>query len=270
MELRLEWNESHPASRALSNNPQPTPERVSRPVAKSPTSTMAWGWDADGEPVWVRRWPDGRPENALGSYREAADALASIDVAVPGPVAVPNAHTLVLVRRPWVDDPGSVSSDLISSYVLHGLEEILKTGRLVLTGKPHVTWGGTLVIEDIVGVLRLEQVDRCALFHVLAALVRRDRTALAAAISAVRGSYDDRSDLAVRRCTAGLLVEWTPTSFAVALREIARALTAGGAGCAYLFEAVTSEVIHRLDLAHDHQVPVRSTDVRAVLDRCRG
>lgn len=161
-----------------------------------------------------------------------------------------------------------MSRGLISSYVKHALEETLTTGRLILTGKPHITASGTLVIEDIVDVLRLEHVDRCVVFQVLAALVRRDRGMLASAIEAARESYDDRCDLAVRRCTAGLLVEWTPTSFALALREIARTFTAGGAGCAHLFDAVTGELTHRLDLAHEYHVPVGSADVAHVLDRC--
>jgi len=266
MRPRLEWNESCRAFRSLLDGPRPTHGRISRPIATAADGTMAWGWDAAAEPVWVRRWHGGRPAKLRLRYREAAAALSSLGVEVPDVVGMPDVRTVLLDRRPW--SASSPAGGIISSYVENALEDVIKTGRLVVTGRPHVTASGTLVIEDIVDVVRLEHVDRCVVFEVSSALVRRDRRALASAIDWARGSYDDRCDLAVRRCTAGLLLEWTATSFALALHEIARALTAGSAGRTHLFEAVADELTHRLDLTHQHRVPVQSADVARILERC--
>lgn len=253
---RLSWHPWSRAALAMLRDPQPTPGRRSQPVADGPSGSMQWGWGREGQPVWIRTWSGGVPEGYDVVRAEAAHALAPFDAIVPAIVGAATPEAMLLDRMGWAAPAVTPVDDIVRRFVESSLLDALASGRCVITGEVHVLEDERLVIEDIGGIHRLETVDRAVLFGAIEALVAGSTTRLEALIAEVTGGLDDHRRWVAKRCVAGLLLEWSPVSFTLALRDIARTLLVSRSTYAFAFAVVTDEVAHRADLAHRHRCPL--------------
>lgn len=181
----------------------------------------------------------------------------------------PDSRTTILSRAPWGSREQEVLAEPLRRYVADAIIDPLTTGRVALTGMPHATRGGGLVVDDVMGVMRVEHVDRELFVQVLHALVARDRDELGRVLEARLGGLDDGCERVVWRRSVGLRVEWSRLAFLLALREISRMLVERDAAGAAVFGMLTDELTRRADLAHEHPehlVLQHSSELAALLD----
>ena len=231
---------------------------------------LQWSWYRHGQPIWIRTWFAGTPEDYDAVRAEAAQGLAPFDAVVPPIIEFTDAETVCLDRLGWADPDVAPADDIVRRFVESSLVDALASGRCVIAGEAHVLPNRCLVVEDVGGIYRLEAVDRAVLLGAVEALVAGSTTRLESVIAAATGGLDDRQRWIAKRCATGSLVEWSPLGFILALRTIARTLLEGGSSHATAFAAVADEIAHRANLAHRHRCPrsfASPTGVHKLLER---
>lgn len=245
---RLRWDWTSRPMRALLRNPAPVAGRLSRPVARSTSGNLRWGWSDEASPIWVRRWHAGVPSDVQDVRAEAADAFAAIGVMVPNLSLQLSRTEAAVVRVPWGSTVAKPRDGTIAAFVEESLRGPLMSGRLVISGEAHVVRDGTLAVEDVGGIVRLEAVDRNLLREILDALAHRDAQRLRHVIESETGGYCDEQALIVKKCSVCLGIEWNALSLTLALRKICDCLIAGGAPSATYLRAVIDELVARTAL----------------------
>jgi hypothetical protein len=189
---------------------------------------------------------------------------------VPPIVDFVDPETVSLDRPGWAAADVTPVYDIVHRFVESPVVDALVSGRCVIAGEAHVLPDRRLVIEEIGGIHRLEMVDRAVIIETVEALVSGSATRLESVITLATGRLDDRQRWVANRCAAGLLVEWSPLGFILALRSIARMLLEGDSSHATAFMAVADEIAHRADLAYRHRCPrafASPTSVQKLLAR---
>lgn len=245
---RLRWDWTSRPMRALLRNPEPVAGRLSQPVARSTSGSLRWGWSDEASPIWVRRWHTGVPNDVRGLRAEAAEALATVGVIVPGLELQLSRTEIAFERERWGPALAEPRDGAIASFIEETLRGPLSTGRLVISGEAHVLGDGTLTVEDVGGIVRLEAVDRNLVREVLDALAHRDERRLRHVIESETGAYCDKQALIVKKCSVCLAIEWNALSLTLALRNISDCLVAGGSPSATYLRAVIDELVARTAL----------------------
>lgn len=245
---RLEWDWSSRSMRALLRNPDPDPGRLSHPVARSASGSLRWGWSDESAPIWVRRWHTGVPDDVMDLRTEATEALATAGVSVPELGHRRSPAEVSIERLLWGPTSVEPRKGAAASFIEESLYGPLTSGRLVITGEAHVLPDGTLTVEDVGGIVRLEAVDRNLLRELLDALAHRDARRLRRVIESGAGSYRREHALVVKKCSVCLDIEWSLLSLTLALRNITDCLLADGSTSAIYLRAVIDEMVARTAL----------------------
>ena len=242
---------------------------LSAPIASGPWSSLRWGWDHDGRAVWERRWWVDRPADILADIQETRCRLDELGVAVPA-VAEVDDNMLRMERLRWARRSSSPSEAAVRRFVDATLVDALHGGRIIRLGAAHLDRQDRLLIEDVVGIERLEGSDQRTLIDVISALAHRDAPALDALLQAY-GSGTNASAMSTVACriVGGLDADWNSTGFVLALRSVASVLIDQSAPGSSTLWSVADELLHRLDVAHRFPTPVFSTP-RRVLDLLEG
>lgn len=202
---------------------------------------------------------------------EAAQAMAEVGVIVPVPARDVSPTEVLFERIAWGLPWSEPRKGAVASFVEDALRAPLSTGRLVIAGEPHVRGDGTLIVEDIGGILRFDAVDRGLLRDVVEALAYRSRRKLEQAVMEASGPLDDEARWLAKKFTAGLTVEWSALGFALALLGIAEALRERDSAFAPGLSAISEELAHRLELGArypTHRALAHSHHVFEVLAAC--
>lgn len=231
-------------------------------MASGRSGTMHWGWNPDGGPIWIRRYPDGVPPEARTTLVDAAESLGRCGVVLPVVEEV-RTDEVVLSRLPWSRRPPRPND--VHEFVNAALLDALHRGLVVFAGEPHVGATGDLIVEEIAGVARIEAVDRQAVGAVLGGLAQCDAGALMAILADLTGGLDDDGAWLAKRSAVGLQVEWTPMAFVLALRDLAHTCERTGGSTARALWLVTDELMHRMSFAYDPRVGRQPLACRADL-----
>ncbi|MDE0804486.1 MAG: hypothetical protein OSA99_14330 [Acidimicrobiales bacterium] len=267
---RLVWNShdgSHLALRRRRNG-RPRPGWRSAPVASGPWSDLRWGWDEDGGEIWERRWWVDRPANFLADVHETRCRLGELDVVVP--TVADGDDGIRIERIRWARRSSSPSAAAIRRFIDATLVDALHGGRVIRLGAAHLDRQHRLLVEDVVGIERVEGADQRTLVDVISALARRDAPALDALLHACgSGPGSSSMSTAARRIVGGLEAEWNSTGFVLALRSVASMLIDQSAPGSSTLWSFADELLHRLDVAHRFRTPV-FIGPRRVLDLLEG
>ncbi|HET9077391.1 MAG TPA: hypothetical protein VFN68_10695 [Acidimicrobiales bacterium] len=243
---RLVWRPGRPPDRLNAVRPgsiEPDPVAVAR------FSTMHRAADPDGHRRFVRC----AAPILLPGYRAAHERLYNLpDGAgfdVPALTRV-TAEEIWMTREHWADG-GCPSEQAVDRYVVGVLQAALRHGTIIATGQPHILPGGRIVCEDVLIAQQLEDDQLGLLAAVIAGLVQDRPAHVADAVrhlchATVPGVVD-----AARRSCLSLRVSWSPAAFGVALYLIASRAVAAGPRSEPLV-LLADEMLHRLDLAHEH------------------
>jgi type IV secretory pathway TrbD component len=264
---RLDWHPGRPTHKPNSVRPgsiEPDPVAVAR------FSTLHRAADPDGRPRFVRC----AAPTLLPGYRAAHERLQNLpDDAgfdVPAVTRV-SADQIWMTREDWADG-GSPSEQAVDRYVGGVLQAALRHGTIIATGQPHLLPSGRIVCEDVVIAQQLEDDQLGLLAAVIAGLIRDRPTRVADAVRhlchvTVPGVVD-----AAQRSCLSLRVCWSPAAFGLALYLIASSAVAAGPRSEPLV-LLADEMLHRLDLAHEHHYQpqsIRSPEcVESLLGRVR-
>lgn len=249
---RLRWDWKSRPMRALLSNPDPHAGRLSRPVARSEAGSLRWGWSADASPIWVRQWRSGVPSDIVDLRAEAAEALAAAGVVVPDLGRRLSETEVAVERVPWGPSSADPRDGAAAPFIEESLRGPLASGRLVIAGEAHVRPDGTLTVEDIGGIVRLEAVDRNLLREILGGLARRDGRSLRRVIESETGTFRSEQALVVKKCSVCLDIEWNVLSLTLALRNVSDCLLAGGSTSATYLRAAIDEMVARTALLERH------------------
>ena len=249
---RLVWRPGRPTNRPK----RVRPGRIEPdPVAVARFSTMHRAADPDGHPRFVRC----AAPTLLPGYRAAHERLQNLpDGAgfdVPTVTRV-TAQGIWTTREDWADG-GCLSEQAVDRYVVGVLQAALRHGTIIATGQPHILPGGRIVCEDVVIAQQLEDDQLGALAAVIAGLVQDRPAQVADAVrrlchASVPGVVD-----AARRSCLSLRVRWSPAAFGLALYIIASSALDAGPRSEPLV-LLADEMLHRLDLAHEHHYQPQS------------
>ena len=242
---RLSW------TRDLRDVGPPAPGAVdSSPVARSRSTTMHVATDSAGFPCLVRRCARVGTDDFAAGHRLGSAHLAG--VSVPELVARDGAD-LWMDRWPW-ESVGCVDGASVDRYITSSLRSTLRSGVLVGTGTVHRTAGG-LVCEDVVVACRLEPDQRELLRSIVLALAALDPTRVADAVAELCRLRPARLTRAARAATRSLEARWTAVAFGLAVHGLGRSVLTAGTRAEPLV-LLGDELLHRLDLAHEHRVDV--------------
>ena len=249
---RLVWHRDRPTNKPYTVRPG----RIEAdPVAVAAFSTMHRAADPDGRPRFVRR----AAPNLIPGYRAAHDRLQNLSdgagFAVPAVTRV-SADQLWMTREDWAQG-GSPSEQAVDRYVVGVLQAALRHGTIIATGHPHLLPDGRIVCEDVVIAQQLEQDQLGLLAAVLAGLVRDRPATVADAVRNLCHATVPGVAGAARRSCLSLRVAWSPAAFGLALFIIASSTVAAGPRSEPLV-VLADELLHRLDLAHQHQYQPQS------------
>jgi hypothetical protein len=222
------------------------------PIATARTSTLHAAADAAGFPCLVRRCSPMLAAEFARGHRVAAQHLDG--AAAPNLLGVDGTDVWFdrLAWQPAGQPPRSADVD---SYVTGLVRQVLEAGVLVGTGTVHISrWGG-LICEDIVvaGIFEVDQ--RALLRSIVLGLVAADPVAVADAAAAFCGGRPPRLGLAAASVVLSLQAQWTAVAFGLAIYGLGRAVLAAGVASEPLV-LLGDELLHRLDLAHEHRLPV--------------
>lgn len=225
------------------------------PVAVAAYSTMHRAADPDGRPRFVRR----AAPNLIPGYRAAHERLQNLPYstgfAVPAVTRV-TADELWMTREEWADG-GSPSEQAVDRYVDGVLQAALRHGTIIATGHPHILPAGRIVCEDVVIAQQLEQDQQALLAAVIAGLARDRPPRVADAVRGLCGTTVPGVADAARSACLSLRVAWSPAAFGLALFIIASSTVAAGPRNEPLV-LLADEMLHRLDLAHQHHYQPQS------------
>lgn len=244
---RLEWNGD--AARVV----VPDAARVDpAPIATARLSTLHAATDAAGFPCLVRRCSPMLVAEFARGHRIGTHHLDG--AAVPNLLGVDGTGVWFdrVAWAPVVQPPRQADVD---SYVTGVLGQVFAAGVLVGTGAVHVHRSGGLICEDVVvaGIFELDQ--RALLRAIVLGLVAADPVAVADAAAALCGHRAPRLAWAATSAVRSLQVGWTAVAFGLAIYGLGRAVLAAGAASEPLV-LLGDELLHRLDLAHEHRLPV--------------
>lgn len=234
--------------------PAPEPGVVDPcPVAAGRTSVLHLASDSAGFPCFVRRTSvEAAPVFAAG-HRRGSSLLGGVDV--PDVLGVDGGDVWI-DHLPW-GHPRSRADDVgIDGYVTSLLRDLFGDGVLVGTGEVHVARSGRLVCEDVVVAARLEPDQRSLLRAVVVALADADAVQVADAVAELchlRPPTLSRTAVAVVRCVEA---RWNAVAFGLAVHGLGRVTLDAGVRSDPLV-LFGDELLHRLDLAHQHHVSVR-------------
>ena len=143
-------------------------------------------------------------------------------------------------------------------------------GTIIGTGEVHATDDGQVGCVDLVVARLLEVDERADLTALWCSLVLLDPVGVTDAASRLCGTRPAGLPAAADRAVLSLSAEWTPVSLGLSLHHVACATIAAGPRSEPLV-LLADELLHRLDLAHQHHAPVEplASPTRAlrVLDR---
>lgn len=212
-------------------------------------STMHRAAARDGASRLVRRAAPG----LIPGYSAAQQLLLGL----PGgagfniPAVTEVTHDEVWMTRPAWDRGTSPSSGAIDTYVVSVLEAALGQGAIIATGEPHVLADRSIVCEDVLLAHQLEPDQRALLVALVSALICDEPAGVADTVRALcHAPIPEVANTAQRACLS-LRVRWTPTAFGLALSQIARCTVRAGPRSEPLV-LLADELLHRLDLAHEH------------------
>lgn len=249
---RLQWTKSPASGKARAMKPGTVDPD---PVAVARHSTMLRAVDPDGGPRFVRLAAPALAAGYRGVHEQLHSLAEGAGFVVPAVTRVATGQVW-LTRYAW-DPGGHPSYEAIDRYVAGVLETVMRTGMIVATGQPHVLPGGEIVCEDVVIAQQMEHDQRAVLAAVIAGLIRNRPAAVADAVrNLCQGSVAGVVDAARRNCLS-LRVQWSPTAFGLSLSMIASAAVAAGPRSDPLV-LLADEMLHRLDLAHQHQYQPRA------------
>jgi hypothetical protein len=242
---RLTWCPESPSA--------PGPGRIaSRPCAVGVSSQIYAASTAAGAPAWVRAARTDRFGAAASAidHRSAAAFGRSTGIRVPGLLAI-EAGRVWLDRIDWQPD-AVPRSDVVDRFIESAITTPLVAGTVVALGPPHVDDGGYLVVEDC-GVLALLEPDQTALLAaLLLGLADRDSEAVALVVQRLTGVPGVLLIETARRACAALAVGWTPAAFGLSVHQLASRSSHLGSR-AHAFALFADELLHRLDLWHEHR-----------------
>jgi hypothetical protein len=246
---RLVWNhKTDVAGRRLS---RPGVERA--PIATGRHSTMHQAIDTDAAPCFVRRTT---PRLAAG-YAAAHDLVRALGpgagFAAPAIRRVDDGEVW-LHREAWAV-PATPSPSAVSEYVFGVLGAALWQGTVVATGRPHVLAGGRIVCEDVLVARQLETDERALLAGIITALTHGDPRAVAGRVQELCRTNIPGIVGAAQRSCLSVRAAWSPVSFGLALSHVAAASAPAGVRSEALV-LLADELLHRLDLAHEHHCGV--------------
>ena len=244
---RLEWTEQPRRVR------RSAPGRVRRtPVARGTRSTLHRALDPAGFPCLVRRT---RRQDTLAfaeGHRIAANLLTGVEV--PALVAVERGHV-------WMDEPRwapvgtRANPGAVDDHVTDALRNVVQDGTIIGTGTVHVAESDGLVCEDVVVAYRLD-VDERALFRALVVgLASLDPIVVADTVADLCHHRPTGLAQVTTNAIRSLEARWTPVAVGLAVHGLGRVALRSGTNCDPLV-LLGDELLHRLDLAHEHRRPV--------------
>lgn len=241
---RLTWKTDRAVSRRI------RPGTVdSTAVARSMSSTMHLAADRSGFPCLVRRCAPGRAPAFAAGHRLGAVHLDG--VAVPDVMAVVGTDVW-MDRLPWEAPQRGVDVASVDAYVTSALAHLLGSGILVGTGLVH-TGAGRLVCEDVSAVLRIEADEQELFRSIVTALVEGDPVGVADAVAELCRLRPPTLPRAAAAVTTSLEACWTPAALGLAIHGLGRTVLSAGRRSEPLV-LLGDELLHRLDLAHEHRV----------------
>ena len=232
-------------------------------VATSPQTTMHVATDPAGFPCLVRRCAKGAASAFAAEHRLGAAHLDG--VSVPEVVAV--AGTDVWMDRwPWEPSQGWADDGAVDAYVTSVLGQLFGSGVLVGTGAVHRSTSGRFVCEDVVVACQLESDQRQLLGSIVLALAAVDPVGVTDAAAELCRLRPARLARTATTAARSLEARWTAVAFGLAIHGIGRSVLSAGRRAEPLV-LLGDELLHRLDLAHEHRVGVSGlADPRRVAD----
>jgi hypothetical protein len=244
---RLEW-EGDPARIVVFDAGRVDPA----PIATARMSTLHAAADAAGFPCLVRRCTPMLAAEFARGHRVGAQHLDG--VAAPNLLGL-DGTDVWFDRLAWAPAGQPPLPADVDSYVTGVLGQVFEAGVLVGTGAVHVSrWGG-LICEDVVVAVIFEVDQRALLGSIVLGLAAADPVAVADAAAALCGHRPPRLALAAASVVLSLQARWSAVAFGLAIHGLGRAVLAAGVASEPLV-LLGDELLHRLDLAHEHRLPV--------------
>lgn len=243
---RLVWN--HKADVAGRRLSRPGVERA--PIATGRHSTMYRAIDTDAAPCFVRRTT---PRLAAG-YAAAHELVRALGpgagFAAPAIRRVDNGEVW-LHREAWAVG-ATPSPSAVSEYFFGLLGAALWQGTVIATGRPHVLAGGRIVCEDVLVARQLETDERALLAGIISALAHGDPRGVADRVNELCRTNVPGVVGAAQSSCLSVRAAWSSVSFGLALSYVAAASAPAGVRSEALV-LLADELLHRLDLAHEHR-----------------
>jgi hypothetical protein len=246
---RLAWSAA-----TADGTEEPRPGRIDPcPVARWESTTLHVATALDGAPAFVLRGPS----RALAARHQELVTVGSIDgtgVVAPSPLQALG-RELWLDRRAWLAPRSRPDTSAVTAYVAGAVRTALVTGTIVGTGRPDALADGRIGSVDVVVARQLECDERHTLGALWLGLVLLDPVMLADAATAMCRACPPNLPAAAQRSVVSLGAEWTAVSLGLSLHHVACAMAGVGPRAEPLV-LLADELLHRLDLAHEHRVPV--------------